>query len=98
LANPQSEKHRIKEEMKKLQVVIESTEEGIQSTMAELDEADQAKQMLKKKMKQGMSNMKCLSRQIIPGDDVSDQQIIAEVDKVRMTALSAVRYFLSKAQ
>ena len=84
--------------MKKLQAALESTEEGIQSTMAELDEADQAKQMLKKKMKQGMSNLKRLSRQIIPGDDVSDQRIIAEVDKLRMTALSAVRDFHSKAQ
>ena len=84
--------------MKKLQAALESTQEGIRSKLAKLDEADQEKKALKEKMKQVMSNMKRLSRQIIPGDDVSDQRIIAEVDKLRMTALSAVRDFHSKAQ
>jgi uncharacterized protein involved in exopolysaccharide biosynthesis len=84
----------LEKELEDLKAKVRATEQRIQEEKNLIASSKQEAEDLTAQLKIELAELSVLSRQIVSGEDKDDESVIAEADRVRLEAITAIDEFL----
>jgi hypothetical protein len=88
--------HLLEKELEDLEAKVQATKQRIQEEKDLIAGSKQVAAILTAELKADLAELRCLSKQVVPGVDEEDEAVIAEVDRIRLDAIPAINDFLQK--
>ena len=84
----------LRKELEDLEEKARATRQRIHDEEASIARSKEEAEVLKTQLKADLAELRVLNKQLVAGEDKDDEAEIAEVDRVRTNALSALESFL----
>jgi hypothetical protein len=86
--------HLLEKELEDLKAKVRATEQRIQEEKDLIASSKREAEDLTTQLKMELIELSVLSRQVVSGEDKDDEAVIAEADRVRLEAITAIDEFL----
>jgi hypothetical protein len=84
----------LEKDLEDLEARVQATEQRIQEEKDLIASSEREAEALTAQLNMDLAELSILSKQVMPGVDEEDEAVIAEVDRVRLDAISAIDEFL----
>jgi hypothetical protein len=84
----------LEKELEDLKAKVQATEHRIQEEKNLIASSEREAENLTAQLKIELAELSALSRQVVSGEDKDDEAVIAETDRVRLEAITAINEFL----
>jgi peptidoglycan hydrolase CwlO-like protein len=95
--NTSASAHRLRlleKELEDLEAKVRTTKQRIQEEKDLIAGSKQEAEALTSKLKTDLAELSNLSKQVVLGVDEEDEKVLAEVDRIRLDAITAIDAFL----